>query len=33
MRLSRAPDFRRVRDRLDPDRRFTNPHLDTVLGP
>jgi L-gulonolactone oxidase len=28
-----APDFRRVRDRLDPDRRFTNAHLDTVLGP
>ena len=29
----RAADFHRVRDRLDPDRRFTNPHLETVLGP
>jgi L-gulonolactone oxidase len=29
----RAADFRRVRDRLDPDRRFTNAHLETVLGP
>lgn len=29
----RAADFRRVRDRLDPDRRLTNAHLDTVLGP
>ncbi len=30
---SRAPDFRRVRDRLDPDRRFASPHLDALLGP
>ena len=30
---ARASDFRRVRDRLDPDRRFANPHLDAVLGP
>jgi L-gulonolactone oxidase len=29
----RAADFRRVRDRLDPDRRFANPHLEAVLGP
>lgn len=29
----RAADFRRVRDRLDPDRRFTNPHLATLLPP
>ncbi|HXV94150.1 MAG TPA: D-arabinono-1,4-lactone oxidase [Pseudonocardia sp.] len=29
----RLADFRRVRDRLDPDRRFTNPHLDALLGP
>jgi L-gulono-1,4-lactone dehydrogenase len=29
----RAGDFRRVRDRLDPDRRLTNPHLETLLGP
>jgi L-gulono-1,4-lactone dehydrogenase len=29
----RAADFHRVRDRLDPDRRFANPHLDTILGP
>jgi L-gulonolactone oxidase len=29
----RAADFRRVRDTLDPDRRFANPHLDAVLGP
>jgi L-gulonolactone oxidase len=28
----RAADFHRVRDRLDPDRRFSNPHLETVLG-
>ena len=27
------PDFLRVRDRLDPDRRLTNPHLDELLGP
>jgi L-gulonolactone oxidase len=25
-------DFRRVRDRLDPERRFANPYLDRVLG-
>ena len=24
--------FQRVRDTLDPDRRFTNPYLDRVLG-
>jgi L-gulono-1,4-lactone dehydrogenase len=30
---ARASDFRQVRDRLDPDRRFANPHLDAVLGP
>jgi L-gulonolactone oxidase len=29
----RAADFRRVRDRLDPDRRFASPHLETILGP
>ena len=29
----RAADFRRVRDRLDPDRRFSTPYLDTLLGP
>ena len=29
----RAADFRRVRDRLDPDRRFAGPHLDAILGP
>jgi L-gulono-1,4-lactone dehydrogenase len=29
----RVADFRRVRDRLDPDRRFANPHLEAVLGP
>jgi L-gulonolactone oxidase len=29
----RVVDFRRVRDRLDPARRFTNPHLETLLGP
>jgi L-gulonolactone oxidase len=26
-------DFAKVRDRLDPDRRFANPYLDRVLGP
>ena len=33
---ARYPDwdkFLAVRDRLDPDRRFTNPYLDRVLGP
>jgi L-gulono-1,4-lactone dehydrogenase len=30
---ARASDFRRVRDCLDPDRRFANAHLDAVLGP
>jgi FAD/FMN-containing dehydrogenase len=29
----RAGDFHRVRDRLDPDRRLTNPHLESLLGP
>jgi L-gulono-1,4-lactone dehydrogenase len=29
----RLDDFRAVRDRHDPRRVFTNPHLDTVLGP
>jgi L-gulono-1,4-lactone dehydrogenase len=29
----RFADFRRFRDDLDPDRRFTNPYLDQVLGP
>jgi L-gulono-1,4-lactone dehydrogenase len=28
----RAADFRRVRNRLDPDRRFAGPHLDALLG-
>ncbi|WP_438855102.1 D-arabinono-1,4-lactone oxidase [Agromyces sp. M3QZ16-3] len=28
----RFDDFLAVRDRLDPDRRFSNPHLDRVLG-
>ncbi|MEU4642633.1 D-arabinono-1,4-lactone oxidase [Micromonospora sp. NPDC023814] len=28
----RFPDFLAVRDRLDPDRRFTNPHLTRILG-
>ena len=28
----RFADFVEVRDRLDPDRRFANPHLDLVLG-
>jgi L-gulono-1,4-lactone dehydrogenase len=28
----RLADFRAVRDRRDPDRVFTNPHLDTLLG-
>lgn len=28
----RFGDFRAVRDRLDPDRLFSNPHLDRVLG-
>ena len=29
----RFTDFRRLRDDLDPDRRFANPYLDQVLGP
>jgi L-gulonolactone oxidase len=29
----RAADFRRVRDRLDPDRRFATPYIETLLGP
>ncbi len=29
----RLADFRRVRDKLDPQRRFANAHLDTILGP
>jgi L-gulonolactone oxidase len=29
----RFDDFVRVRDRVDPERRFTNAHLDRVLGP
>lgn len=29
----RFADFRRVRDRLDPDRRFAGPHVDALLGP
>jgi L-gulonolactone oxidase len=29
----RFDDFRRIRDRLDPEGVFTNPYLDTVLGP
>jgi hypothetical protein len=28
----RLADFRAVRDRRDPDRVFTNPHLDALLG-
>jgi FAD-linked oxidoreductase len=28
----RFADFRRVRDQVDPDRRFANPYLDQVLG-
>jgi L-gulonolactone oxidase len=28
----RFEDFRALRDRLDPDRLFTNPYLDRVLG-
>jgi L-gulonolactone oxidase len=28
----RFADFRRLRDRVDPDRRFANPYLDQVLG-
>ncbi|TFB56995.1 D-arabinono-1,4-lactone oxidase [Cryobacterium tagatosivorans] len=28
----RFDDFRRVRDRLDPERRFSNPYLERVLG-
>lgn len=31
-RYPRFDDFRAVRDRLDPDRRFANRHLDRVLG-
>jgi L-gulonolactone oxidase len=29
----RAADFRRVRDRLDPDRRFATPYVEALLGP
>ncbi|MHA6797217.1 D-arabinono-1,4-lactone oxidase [Pseudonocardia bannensis] len=29
----RAAEFRRMRDQLDPQRRFASTHLDTVLGP
>jgi L-gulono-1,4-lactone dehydrogenase len=29
----RLADFRAVRDRHDPNRVFSNPHLDTILGP
>ena len=29
----RSTEFRHVRNRLDPDRRFTTPYLDTLLGP
>lgn len=29
----RLADFRRVRDRLDPDRRFASPALESLLGP
>lgn len=32
-RYPRFADFLAVRDRLDPDRVFTNPHLDRILGP
>ncbi len=32
-RYPRWDDFQRLRARLDPDARFTNPHLDRVLGP
>nr|WP_314843162.1 D-arabinono-1,4-lactone oxidase [uncultured Microbacterium sp.] len=32
-RYPRFGDFTAVRDRLDPDRRFTNRHLERVLGP
>jgi FAD/FMN-containing dehydrogenase len=32
-RYPRWEDFARVRDRVDPDRRFANPYLDRVLGP
>lgn len=31
-RYPRWDDFRAMRDRLDPDRRFANPYLDRVLG-
>ena len=31
-RYPRFDDFRRIRDRLDPDRTFTNAYLDRVLG-
>jgi L-gulono-1,4-lactone dehydrogenase len=31
-RYPRFADFRRLRDELDPDRRFANPYLDEVLG-
>ena len=29
----RFADFLRVRDETDPERRFTNPYLEQVLGP
>ncbi|WP_308799217.1 D-arabinono-1,4-lactone oxidase [Agromyces silvae] len=32
-RYPRFDDFLRVRDELDPDRRFANPYLERVLGP
>jgi L-gulono-1,4-lactone dehydrogenase len=32
-RYPRFDDFARVRDRLDPERRFANAHLERVLGP
>jgi len=31
--LPRFEEFRTVRERVDPDRRFANPYLDRVLGP
>ena len=29
----RFADFLRVRDEMDPDRRFANPYLEQVFGP
>ena len=29
----RSTEFRHVRNRLDPDRRFATPYLETLLGP